>query len=82
MVRVETEVRLHSRGTGDESQIRQSLDRIANRNMKKKKKEKEIQTLTRGTTSNYKIKKDIMHNFVGWGDVYISPYRSSSYVTT
>ena len=41
------------RGTGDKSQIWQSLDRIGNRDMKKKEKRKRngTQTLTCGTTS-------------------------------
>ena len=43
-----------TRGTGDKSQIWQSLDRIANRDVKKKQKRKRngTQTLTRATTSN------------------------------
>ena len=50
VVRLETEVR--SRGTGDKSQIWQSLDRIANRDMKKeKRKGNRTRTFTRGTTS-------------------------------
>ena len=57
MVRVETEVR--SRGIGVKSQIWQSLDRIANRDMKKKekrrKKKNRTQTLTRGTTSKKRL---------------------------
>ena len=51
VVRVETKVRLHLRGTGYKFQIWQSLDRIANCDMKKKKKRNRTKKLTRGTTS-------------------------------
>ena len=51
---METEVRLHLRGTSDKSQIHvwQSLRQIANCDIKKKKrKTNRTQTLTLGTTS-------------------------------
>ena len=49
------------RGTGDKSQIWQSLNRIANRDMKKKERKRNgTQKLTRGTTS-YNFIKEIKH---------------------